>query len=185
MRANIYIGCLIASLSLISHSSCKSQNKTQMATNCCDSSRKEILVKFANVLNSLVLNYKAKDDEGLFDKENCRLIGTFIWDITDTLKKETSTENCIEFKEGHIYHFAPIRKRDSYSNIAIITGDEVKIFKAVNCPGKGDRIEDAIQYIRSYLPNTTDKESIIERVINYRNYGVYTKTDEQSEFKCK
>ena len=167
------------------HSSCNSQNTKQVTVNCCDPGRKEILMKFANILNSLVLNYKAKDDEGLFDKSNCRLIGTFIWDITDTSKKETASGSCIEFKKGHIYHFAPIRKRDSYSNIAVVTSDGVKIFKAVNCPEKGDKIEDAIQYIRDYLSTTADKESIIKRVINYRNYGIYTKTDEQSQFKCK
>jgi hypothetical protein len=142
-------------------------------------------MQFANVLNSLVLNYKENDDEGMFDKGNCRLIGVFIWDITDTLNKETVTENCIEFKEGHIYHFAPIRERDSYSSIAILKKGKVKIFKAVNCPEKGDRIEDAIQYIKDHLPNAVDKESIIARVRNYRNYGVYTKTDEQSEFSCE
>src|SRR5438309_2269907 len=144
MKISIYIICFITFSSLILYSSCKSQNTTQVASNCCDSNRKEILMKFANVLNSLVLDYKANDDGGLFDKTNCRLIGTFIWDITDTSKKEITTGNCIQFKEGHIYHFAPVRKRDSYSSIAIIKKGDIKIFRAVNCPEKGDRIEDAI-----------------------------------------
>jgi len=167
------------------YSSCNGQQNISGHPSCCDPHRKEILMKFANVLNSLVLNYKAKDDEGLFDKDQCRLIGTFIWDITDTAIKEAATGNCIEFKEGHIYHFAPIPIRDSYSNIALITGDTVKIFKAINCSEKGDKIDDLLRYIRNYLSNTPDKEAIIGRVINYRNYGVYTRTDEQSEFKCK
>ena len=180
---SIYIAYLLIVLSPFLYSSCKGQNKAS-TIDCCDSNRRVILMKFANVLNSLILDYKAKDDEGLYDKNNCRLIGTFIWDITDTLVKETATVGCIEFKEGHVYHFSPIRKRDSYSNIAIIKNGEVKIFKALNCPGKGDKIEDVVAYIKDHFPNTNDTQLIIARVMNYRNYGTYTKTDEQSEFKC-
>lgn len=178
-----YTTYLLIALSAFIYLSCKGLSKVP-TTDCCDSSHRAILIKFANVLNSLVLNYKAKDDEGLYDKNSCRLVGTFIWDITDTLKKETATGDCIEFKEGHVYHFAPIRKRDSYSNIAIIKNGEPIIFKALNCPGKGETIEDVVTYIKDNFPKTNETQFLLTRVMNYRNYGKYTKTDEQSEFKC-
>ena len=62
---------------------------------------------------------------------------------------------------------------------------KVRIFKKVNCPENGgDKIDDVIYYIRSFLPVCQETEEIIKRVRNYRNYGFYFYS-EFSEFKCR
>ena len=61
----------------------------------------------------------------------------------------------------------------------------MKIFRAINCPGKGDIIEDVIQYAKDSLPLLPDQSELIYRLKNYRKHSVYLGVDEQSEFKCK
>jgi hypothetical protein len=66
-----------------------------------------------------------------------------------------------------------------------LKGGEVKIFKAVNCPEKGDKIEDVIKYIKDSLPAREVNQELIDRVKDYRKYGVYLRIDEQTDFICK
>ena len=182
------------SLFMMSCSSTKSQVKTEESnkiSNCCSDTlidgkynRKKVFNDFANTLNLLVPGWGI-DKKGFYVNEGCQLIGAFVWDITDTLNKETTLNECIALKEGHIYHFSPMRKTYSYSNIAILNEGRVKVFKAVNCPEKGDKLEDVIQYIKDSLPSSMVNEALISRVKDYRKYGVYFRVDEQTEFKCK
>ncbi|TWV98928.1 hypothetical protein [Chitinophaga pinensis] len=122
--------------------------------------------------------------ERLLCNEQCELVGAFIWDLTDTLNKETEFNECIALKEGHIYHFSPIRENYSYSSVAILNNGNVKIFKALNCPQKGDKLDDVIRYITDSL-SVPDKTALIDRVRNYRHYGSYLRIDPQSTFNCK
>ena len=193
MKASIYTGYLLMSLFVMSCSSTKSQSKTEennKPSNCCSDTlidgkynRKKVFNEFANTLNLLVPGWGI-DGKGFYVNEECQLIGGFIWDITDTMNKETTLNECIALKEGHIYHFSPLKKTYSYSNIAILKDGSVKIFKAINCPEKGDKLEDVIKYITDNLPAITDK-GLINRVKNYRKYGTYLRGDEQSDFICK
>jgi hypothetical protein len=181
------------SLFLIFSSSFRSQSVSNpVEFNCCSDTalngkynRKVVLNKFINALNTLLPEW-GLDKKGFYITETCHLSGTFIWDITDTSNNETrSKDRCVEFREGHIYHFSPMRKPYSYSNIAILKGGEVKIFKAVNCPEKGDKIEDVIKYIKDSLPAREVNQELIDRVKDYRKYGVYLRIDEQTDFICK
>lgn len=180
-------------LLLLSVVSCRSADKQHLVAttagipDCCIVSddgydRKSILNNFANTLKSLVPDYKGVEKKGFYVSEECQLVEAFIYDLSDTLNRETTLSECIEFREGHVYHFAPIRQRVSYSSIAILIGGEMKIFKAINCPEKGDRLEDAMDYIQK--SEIKDKGALLSRVRNYRKYGAYINVDEQSEFKC-
>jgi hypothetical protein len=194
MKVSIYTGYLLMSLFMMSCSSIKSQSKTEeenKISNCCINTivdgkynRKKVFNKFANTLNLLVPGWGI-DKKGFYVSKECQLIGAFIWDITDTLNKETSLNECISLKEGHIYHFAPMRKTYSFSNIAILKDGRIKVFKAINCPEKGDKLENVIQFITDSLSTTTDKAELIIRLKNYRKYGAYLRVDAQTEFKCK
>ena len=170
----------------------KQLEKIQEKTNCCVNTvdnelynRKSILESFAKELNLLIPGYSGIDNKGFNVSEDCQLTDAFIWDISDTLNRETTLEECIKFKNLHVYHFAPIRERISYSNLVILKDGKARIFKAVNCPEKGDKLMDVVQYIEDSLPPSGNKKEIISRVQNYRNYGVYIRTDEQSGFICK
>jgi hypothetical protein len=137
-------------------------------------------VETLNLLNPVGAN----DRKEYYVDESCRLIGAFIWDVTDTLNKEIEFTECIVLKEGHVYHFSPISESDSYSNIAILNKGRVKVFRAINCPEKGDQLVDAIHYINDSLP-VPDKAEVINHLRNYRHYGKYLRIDPQSVFRCK
>jgi hypothetical protein len=140
--------------------------------------------EFANTLN-LLLPELGMDTKRVYLNTECQLVGAFICDITDILNKETTLNECIALQEGHICHFSPMRQTYSYSNIAILINGKVKSFKAINCPGKGDKIEDVIQYAKDSLPSILGQSALINRLKHYRKYGVYLRVDEQTEFKCK
>ncbi|MFN5549610.1 MAG: hypothetical protein ACK5BJ_10710, partial [Bacteroidota bacterium] len=116
--------------------SCGNRERTQSSKHCCNQlsdnyNRKLVLDMFSKALNLLVPDYKGPRQKGFYINENCHLIGSFIYDLTDTLNEEDSLDECIEFKEDHVYHFAPMRKSISYSNIAILQDGNVKIFRAI------------------------------------------------------
>ena len=193
MKAIVYISYLTTSLFMMSCSFTKSQSKTENISppNCCSDTliggkynRKKVFDEFAKTLNLLVPEWGG-DKKGFYVNEECQLIGAFIWDITDTLNKETTLNECIALKEGHIYHFSPMRRTYSYSSIAILSNGQVKIFKAINCPEKGDKIEDVIQYAKDSLSSIPHEPELIIRLKDYRKYGVYLRIDEQTEFRCK
>lgn len=192
MKASVYTGYFIMSLFMMSCSSTKSQSKAggNKISNCCSDTlidgkynRKKVFTEFANTLNLLIPEWGI-DKKGFYVNEKCQLIGAFIWDITDTLNKETTLNECITLREGHVYHFSPMRKTYSYSNIAILSNGQVRIFKAINCPEKGDKIEDVIQYIKDSVSSMPDQSELFNRLKDYRKYGVYLRVDEQTEFKC-
>jgi hypothetical protein len=183
------------SWSLICCSVAKNQGKRVVVSEvpaCCSDTlqhgkynRKVVLNEFVNTLNLLIPKWGI-DKKGFFITDNCQLVGSFIWDITDTLNKYTWDEDkCVIFEEGHIYHFSPMRKTYSYSSIAILNQGNIKVFKAVNCPEKGDKIEDVVQYVKDSLPSYMVDEALINRVKDYRRFGVYLRVDEQTEFRCK
>jgi hypothetical protein len=156
--------------------------------NCCNGSDDpynyvNVVQSFADLLNSLSPNYEGVSEKGFYLNNECKLIGAFIIDLTDTLNRATSLNECIRLSEGHVYHFAAIKKHYSFSNIAVLTRGKVTLFKAVSCPEKGDKLEDAVRFISDSLPRDKGNE-IIDRVRNFRKYGVYIGVDEQSQFPC-
>jgi hypothetical protein len=72
----------------------------------------------------------------------------------------------------------------SFSFIAVLGEDDMTIFKGLNCEEKGDSLEDVLKYLNEKLKNTNNKNEIIERVKNYRKYGVYTSFNGISSPQC-
>jgi hypothetical protein len=147
-------------------------------------SRIGILRKFGDLienqkLKNLKRNYLA------YSFEESRVAGFFIYDLTDPSNRQTSLLERVEFKNNHIYHFADIDLPFSFSNIVILEDGELKIFKAINCKGKGDSLEEIIAYLNKKLKNDKNKDEIIERVKNYREYGVYASFNGLSEPQCE
>lgn len=139
--------------------------------------RRQVLNRFAEMLNESVPEYKRVFEKGFHVNTEGRGVGFFVYDLTDLSNKETTLRDCIEFKNNHVYHFAPIRKRYSFSHIVILEDDNLKVFRSINCNGKGDRLEDVISYLSEKLKDDKDKQEIISRVKNYRKYGIYTTVD--------
>jgi len=106
------------------------------------------------------------------------------YDLTDPDNKQTSLLERIEFKNGHLYHFADIDLPFSYSNIAFLVDGQVRIFRTVNCAGKGDNLNEVISYLNGKLRGTKNKDEIIQLVSNYRKFGVYVSLDGLSAPRC-
>lgn len=156
---------------------------------CSDNSdklyeRQDILNQLAKILNSSIPEYSNFRKTGFYVNDDGRGIGFFVYDLTDTSNKETTLKDCVEFKDNHIYHFAPIRNRYSFSHIVILEDRNLKVFKSINCKGKGDSLEDVISYLNKKLKEDKNKGAILNRVKNYRKYGVYTTVDTPTP-ECK
>jgi hypothetical protein len=165
--------------------------KGMQPINCCvvrdsDSAynKRAILHQFAATLNEEVYG-PGTTKKRFAVNDHCQMTGAFIWDLTDTINKAATFQDCIRFREGHVYHFSPMDIGISYSNIAILSKGNLKIFKAVNCTEKGDRIETVIQYVKDHLAGGADDDHLIKRISNYRKYGVYIRVDELSVFRCR
>jgi hypothetical protein len=91
----------------------------------------------------------------------------------------------IEFKNNHVYHFASIDSPFSFSNIAVLEDGKLKIFKAVNCEGKGDSLEDVIRYLNDRVKQDPRRNEIINQVRNFREYGVYVSDNDLSKPQCE
>ncbi len=114
---------------------------------------------------------------------NGRPIGFFVYDLTKPSNKTEPLSKCIEFKNGHIYHFSIIQTSYSFSHILILQDDKLKVFEAINCKD-GDRLKDILKYLCPMLKGKKNKLEIIDRLKDYRNYGVYFAIDD-SKLKCE
>jgi hypothetical protein len=141
-------------------------------------SRRAILHRFREAFGYFERNYPSYPIEGE------RAVGFFVYDLTEPSNKQTSLLERIEFKNGHVYHFADIDLPFSFSNIAILEDGDVRIFKNINCEGQGARIEDVVSYLNEKLKDDKNKDEIIQRVINYRKFGVYTSLNGLSTPQC-
>jgi hypothetical protein len=152
--------------------------------------RVEVLKKLGNTLNKTAIDYhnaiysiKKTSKNPKFVNNNERPIGFFVFDLTDTSNKGTPLGECMEFKNNHIYHFALINIPFSFSHIVVLENGNLKIFKAVNCKD-GDSLEDVISYLNQMLKDTGNKNEILNRVRNYREYGIYSTVDDDS-LRCQ
>jgi len=144
--------------------------------------RKKTIKQLGKILNkSIPENRWGK--YGVTDDGN-RPAGFIIHDLTDITNRGYPS-TCIEFKEGHIYHFVPWDYTFSLSHLAVLENGKLKIFKSINCKDRGDRLEDVIAYVNQKLANDRNKDEILERVKNYRKYGKYFKMDNYSTLVCQ
>jgi hypothetical protein len=141
-------------------------------------SRRTILYRFMEALGYFERNYPN------YRIEADRAVGFFVSDLTEPSNKQTSLLERIDFKDGHIYYFADIDLPFSFSNIAILEDGHIRIFRNINCEGKGDRIEELISYLNDKLKHDKNKDEIIQRIISYRRFGVYTSLNGLSTPQC-
>jgi hypothetical protein len=141
--------------------------------------RKQVLKQLAKILNRSVPEYRHVSSRGFYvgDERGGKF---FVHDLTDPSNKDTSLKDCIDFKNHHIYHFAPIAHHFSLSHIVILEDGKLKVFRSINCKDRGDKLEDVIGYLNQKLMNDKDKDEILDRVRNYRKYGIYVKIDDSS-----
>lgn len=140
-----------------------------------------VLKKLARVLNRSCPQCKFHYDPNGFYVEEGRPVDFFVFDLTDTLNRSFPHDNYIEFRENHIYHFAPKYYEHSYSHLVILRKGKMKIFRSINCPGKGSDIEKVFKYL--------DKINILDAQIRrnvslYRKFGRYVKMDYQTVLRC-
>ena len=138
-------------------------------------SRQKTLERFAEILNMSVFGTKKTDFE--FDVKDERPGRFTVYDLSEPPNKGIPLGKCINFLNNHVYHFSPMEKRYSFSHIAILENGDMKVFKSINCKGRGDSLEGVMSYLNEKLKGDKNKETILNRVKNYRKYGIYTTVD--------
>ncbi len=134
--------------------------------------RSRVLGELAKVLNKSIPEYSKGFPKGFYsDSENA--IGFFVVDLTNPANKQLTFQDCVDFINGHVYHVAPEDSYYSLSHIVILEEGKLKVFRSVNCPPRGDRLEDAISYVSAKLAHDKQRDQIIDRVRNYKKYGFY------------
>lgn len=146
--------------------------------------RWKTLEQFSAVLKS-TMSEKIRTQYSPFFIDEARASGFFIFDLTEPSNKQTSLLERVEFKNNHVYHFAYIDLPFSFSNIAVLENGKMKFFKSINCGGKGDSLEAVINYINERMKNDATKDEVIQRIKDYRKYGVYASYNGSSTPQCE
>ena len=139
--------------------------------------RGRVLKQLAKILNTAAPGFRKYESSG-FQVKKERPQKFFVYDLTDTSNRGKPTGRCIEFKNNHIYHVAALYLPFSFSQIVILEDGKMKVFKSTNCKNSKDSLEDVINYLSKKMMNEKDKEEIITRVKNYREYGIYFTIDD-------
>lgn len=107
-----------------------------------------------------------------------RPFGFTVYDLNDPTNFTDPGEGCINFIENHIYHFSPIQLYTSHSFFVIPQGRNLLIFRRVNCQDtKDNTIEDVVKFAETLLKDNKSKDEIIDRIKNYRKFGLYLTID--------
>ncbi|QEC75770.1 hypothetical protein [Mucilaginibacter ginsenosidivorax] len=143
-----------------------------------------VLNSFCKVLTQLkkrfAPSYDFKDPFTQFGVKGKKPLAFFVYDLVDTLNN--STKRVVSFKEGHIYHFAPLYQYESFSNICILFHGKLVFFKAINCKKGINSINEVIAYLKQNLKNSPGFDGILSRTANYRHFGRYFKVDSSACF---
>lgn len=166
---------LFVSLTSLLNNNCGSNTYTKSK----DYNRNEVLKEFNIVLNELAPEYSTIIEGGFSNTEEGVPIGYSIYSLNDpnNYSKVPYEDNNIIFMEGHFYHFAPVLRLISYSQIAYLENGNVKIFKALNCLDRGNSIYEVVEFANEKLKGHSNKAEIIERIKNYRQFGRYHSED--------
>ncbi len=147
-------------------------------------SRESVLDQFADVLRGSLAENTKEQYSWWFSIEEGRSSGFFVWDLTEPSNKQTSLLERVEFKNDHVYHFAFIDAPFSFSNIAVLEDGKLKLFRTINCARKGETLQDAVIYLDRKLQKEKNKNAILDRVKNYRDFGVYVAYQGLSTPQC-
>src|SRR5215213_4735546 len=112
--------------------------------------RSRVLEELADILNRSIPEYSKGVTRGFYS-DNERGIGFFVIDLMNPSNRDLMMQDCVEFINGHVYHVAPSDAHYSLSHIVILEEGKLKVFRSVNCPSRGDRLEDAIKYVSAKL----------------------------------
>lgn len=144
--------------------------------------RRDILLKLRDSLARIATEAIEKRFP-VISVEGDQAIGFFVYDLSEPSNRQTSLTEYVDFKEGHVYHFAYIDLPYSFSNIAVIKEGKLKLFRAINCSGSGDSVNDVVKYLKRFGKNNGNSD-LVERVRSYRQYGVYAEFDGRSAPQC-
>jgi hypothetical protein len=146
--------------------------------------RQRILDQFANILKQSIppdakyYGLLNTDWEG----KNLRF---FVYDLTDpdniysdVKAKQSKKALCVNFVDNHVYHFSPFFIPYSFNHIGFLQNGELKVFRLLNCEGKGDSLNDVVNYLDEKLKGDAEKDNVIGRVKEYRKFGDYFTIDD-------
>ncbi|NUY82763.1 hypothetical protein HUK80_17805 [Flavobacterium sp. MAH-1] len=151
-------------------------------------SNNETLRKIETFLNDNIPQYKTIVENGFSHTEDGTLIGYSIYDLTDTtnVNKKVPDDGLpkIKFVKGHFYHVSPVISSISYSSIFYFDGNDFRVFKFVNCPNLGIKIDEVLEFADKELGGNPRKVQILTNIENYRKFGYYIEEDNYSQLNC-
>jgi len=185
MKTKNVIILLVILLSVLFLSNCKSNSglfskkENESKTLKSDSIYNEemIITIFADIINDSLQTNRNRTF-AMCRLEGMSPVGFFIYDLVDTTNN-TINNNGIAFINKHIYHFSSWEYRFSYSNICVLDGEEIVIFRNVNCTQSNENIEDVIEYV-SKIYNDESIDDIINRLTNLKKYSHWFRVDPQT-----
>jgi hypothetical protein len=147
--------------------------------------RQQILEQLAGILKQSIPKDAVYFPLLHADREGKKL-RFFVYDLTEPenihpeVKKRGPNldSSCIRFVDNHVYHFSPFFIPYSFSHIGFLEDGELKVFKLLNCEGKGDSLDDVVGYLNQKLKNNKEKDEVIRRVKDYRKFGHYFTVDD-------
>ncbi len=147
--------------------------------------RQQIFNQLADMLNTSIPEYKARLGFG-FRVENEEPVGFGIYDLTDTSNKYLDENDCVNFIEGHVYNVFPIFHPFSFNHVVILESKVLTNFNSINCIDRGNTIEEVFDFLNQKFSNSSpNREAVLERVKNYREFGKYLRIDPLSRVLCK
>ena len=161
-------------------------NDTLIKMSTYDSSyqKRIVLDTITNFLNKSIPDYKRINKIGFYVSDENRCGGFFVYDLTDTLNNSILKRDSFTFTNNHVYHFASTSMTWSISSILILENGHMKIFKAINCEDKGDRVSDVLDYVLNKPSLQSGDKGIVDRIKNFHSYGRYIRTDVYSSLNC-
>jgi hypothetical protein len=148
--------------------------------------REKILNDLSKKLNKMIPKYRSNFGRNKFYVENGIEREFFVWDLVDTTNVfRNYNSKKVYFSKNHIYHFAPRTYEYSISNFLFIDNTGMfYYFYGVNCPNKGDKLNDVLLLLKSKLNNQNNLKSILNNVSNYNNFRLSLKCGTSGAINC-
>jgi hypothetical protein len=142
--------------------------------------RKKLLNLICEKLNDNI-KYYSIDFTNRYYVENENFCNFFIYDLVDTLNySPNSKKKRIIFEEKHVYHIAALNSFFKISMIMILYKGKIYFFESLNCKNSINSIQDVINFIEAN-PDINLNETIIKRIIGFKQYHLSHSIDEMSE----